>query len=191
MTSPGGRVTSAFSGKVEAGFPQENATKPRAGAPIPANRGGKHTRDREAGATLLELLIVVAILASVAALSLPRLGATASRISFQSSALQFAAALRAARSAAVWSNVEKTLTIDVERRVYWSDVQAAPRSVGANVSLAISGEGVEKTSTTTGRLRFRPDGSAGSATISLSDGQQTALVVVDWVTGATHVEWVR
>ena len=144
-----------------------------------------------AGFTLLELLVALAIFATVILVALPRLGGTTSRVSLRSTTLQLVAELRATRSAALWSNVEKTLSIDLDGYSYWSDAYVKRRTIPAGIGLELFGAGIETTGTGQKRRRFRPDGSAGAGSFRLRYGQQSAVVTVDELTSSTQIEWIK
>jgi type II secretion system protein H len=69
-----------------------------------------------AGFTLLELLVVLAILALAAAIALPTLTSPSDGVRLRSAAGEIAAALRAARAAAIARNGEVAVMIDADRR---------------------------------------------------------------------------
>jgi prepilin-type N-terminal cleavage/methylation domain-containing protein len=75
-----------------------------------------------AGFTLLEMLVVIAIVALVAALSVPLLSKMPDGVRLRALSNGLAAALRVTRSAAIRLNSETSLVIDVDRRIFQSTV---------------------------------------------------------------------
>ena len=73
------------------------------------------------GVTLLELLVVLSIMAVVAAIALPRFGGGVSTAELKSAARQVAAGLRLARSEALATRRETTVTVDLERHLFRVD----------------------------------------------------------------------
>lgn len=120
-------------------------------------RAGRGT-GRAAGFTLLELLVVLAILGLGAAALVPALGSGAGGVSSSTAARDLVTALRAARAAALESGHPVRFELAAHR--------------GA---AAIEGP----TSVT-----FLPDGGATAARFVVRPGGQT--VAVDWLTGAVR-----
>ena len=156
-------------------------------SPIPAPT----VATAEAGFTLIELMVTLAIVAVVVGLAMPRFGASMSHASLHSTVQQIAAELRATRSAAMASNDEKTLLIDVDAHSYRSDVNTDLRLIPAGVRIEVSGSGVASLGQTTKLLRFLPDGSGGPGTLRFVDDGRSATLTVDWLTGSTHVVWSK
>ena len=150
-------------------------------------REPKPCRPGEDGFTVLELLAVVVILAAAAALSFPRLAGTTQRAAVHASAVQLAAALRATRTLALWSNTPATLSIDTAKALYASQALTAPRALAPRVTLSVIG-GRQDPSGHAVYFDFTADGHATGGRITLSDGRQAAIVVVDWLTGSAAVE---
>lgn len=145
----------------------------------------------EDGFTLIELMVTLAILAAVVGLAMPRFGGSMSHASLHSTVQQIAAELRATRSAAMASNDEKTLSIDVQAHSYRSDVNTDLRPIPAEVSIDVSGSGVATLGQSTKLLRFLPDGSGGPGTLRFVDDGRAATLTIDWLTGSTHVAWSK
>src|SRR5688572_542865 len=70
------------------------------------------------GFTLLEMLIVLAIMGFVVGIVIPRITTGVSTSELKSAARQLAAGLRSARDGAVAQRVDNILTIDVEKRSF-------------------------------------------------------------------------
>ena len=149
------------------------------------------TKCGAAGFTLLELLVALAIFAAVIVLALPRLGRAPPPVSLRSTTLQLVADLRATRSAAQRSNVEKSLTIDIDGHSYRSDAQNKPQPIPAGISIELSGAGIETSSSGQKRLRFWPDGRADPGSFLLRFGQQSVVVTIDKLTSSTQIAWVN
>ena len=145
----------------------------------------------DAGFTLLELAVVLAILAAMAALWGPYLGSGPPRTAVQSMALQLAADLRLTRSEAQRRNVAQTLTIDLAQRAYWSQPGPGPRKFVDGVDVEVSGAGIDWSGDRAARLRFQPNGSATGGRIAIKDRAGAAIVTVDWLTGAARIERMR
>lgn len=108
------------------------------------------------GFTLIEMLVVLALIALVAALALPRLGSPPSRTDQEQ--LRSALSLLAdARSAAVASGRAQALD---------------PAALGLNARYAAATGASD-------RIRFYPDGSSSGGTLTLAPGRNITLSLAD------------
>src|ERR1700756_5268672 len=94
-------------------------------------------RSRAKGVTLLELLIVLALLALVAGMVLPTFGNGAPTSELKSAARQLAAGLRIARSEAVTEKRETFLTLDLEGRRFKIDREAREYPLPSRIGLKL------------------------------------------------------
>ena len=134
----------------------------------------------DGGYTLIELVVVLAILAAGAALSFPRLSGTNARATVQSTAQLLATELRATRNAARVSNTTQSLTFNVASHTYQSSAAARARALPPRLTASLDPSG--------DAIVFLPDGSSSGGVITVSDGRQAATVAVDWMTGRTVVK---
>ena len=139
------------------------------------------------GVSLLELLVVLAIMALIAGLVLPTFGSGASTSELRSSARQLAAGLRAARSEAVSQRRETFLVLDLEGRRFKVDHNpreyALPPRIGIKLFTAQHDIIDEKT----GSIRFFPDGGSNGGRITVASGERKFDVDVDWLTGRVAI----
>ncbi|MEQ1718047.1 MAG: GspH/FimT family pseudopilin [Hyphomicrobium sp.] len=148
-----------------------------------------------AGFSLLEMLCVLAILASAAALSFPNVWRRPVEAGLRATALDMAGALRAARMEAIRHNRAAAFFIDVGARQYWvgggGPRRAIPAALAVEATLPESGRLTDGA----GRYAFYPDGSAGGGAIRLTrqGGPQGsgATIGINWLTGAAEVSWDR
>lgn len=143
----------------------------------------------DGGFTLLELIVVLAILAIAATLSFPAAERSRRALPLRTTAIDLAAALTTARTEALRTNRDTRLTLDLPNRRFLADgmakVHALPRDVVVSYEVPVDermGDGVAA-------LRFRPDGSSSGGRISLAAPREAATVSVDWMTGRTQVQW--
>lgn len=139
------------------------------------------------GYTLFELLVVFAVIGLVLA-SMPMIVASArpgptARVAAE----ELAASLRLARSEAIGRYVPATVLLDVERRVY-RGADGAVHELAEELDFRFVTARSELTGDTAGQIRFFPDGSATGGKITVSQGGQSYVVDVDWLTGEVNVE---
>jgi general secretion pathway protein H len=143
---------------------------------------------RDAGFSLLELLVVLVIAALAAAVSWPRFRAGVPQGAVQSAALQLAAGLRVARAEARRTATAQTVTLDLDTRTYSSSAQAGSRAFAKGIEMDVTGAGLMWVGERAVQLQFHPSGAASGGEITLRDGQRAARVTVDWLTGATTID---
>ncbi|MGF1641919.1 MAG: GspH/FimT family pseudopilin [Rhodospirillales bacterium] len=134
------------------------------------------------GFTLFELLVVLALVALIAAGSLPLLARGTGPAALKGAAQDVAAALRRARSEAVVRNTDVVLTVDVGERSFRVG-DAAARALPATLAVELYTAQTERIAADAGGIRFFPDGSATGGEIVLADDRSKLNVQVDWLTG--------
>ena len=144
-------------------------------------RAGQH------GFTLLEILIVLVIGVLLVALVPPLLSGMSGATELRGAARQLAAGLRNARNEAVTRQQEAVLTLDLERRRF--GVTGDPREIALpeSVALKLYTAQSELLDSTTGGIRFFPDGSSTGGAITVSGPKLAYRVNVDWLTGTVAI----
>jgi general secretion pathway protein H len=135
-----------------------------------------------AGFTLLELLVVLAILVLVAAVALPRLTGPSDSVRLQTAVRDLIGALRLTRAAAITRNMEMALVIDVEQRTLQSPV-VPPRRFETDIASQLKLAETERATPSRGGFRFFPDGSSTGGDVRLRLGGREMRVCVHWLTG--------
>lgn len=144
-----------------------------------AIRRHSHAAD---GFTVVEVLVVVAILAVVAAITIPAITRPSDRFVLRETMSNITSALRLTRSAAIRSNIEQVFVVDVNERRYGS-AAVRRRSYSREVSLAFTVAEPERASPSRGGIRFFPDGSSTGGELTLAINGQQAKICVHWLTG--------
>lgn len=151
---------------------------------------GGGDRGQEAGFTLIEVIVVLAVLAFALALIVGYKPPWSSGLGLRGSAAQLASGLRLARSEAILQNRPVLFELDLPGhrfRVGNGNVRQLPRQLLIEL-LTVTGE---RRDLATGDIRFNPDGSSTGGRISLADGRQKIAVGVDWLSGRVSVADVQ
>ncbi len=128
--------------------------------------------ERAAGFTLLEILIVLAILAFAVALAVPYLGRQTSRASLAAAAQEVRAALLGARSDAIAGDREVTFSGDFGGYRVNGVRHAFPASPGIRVEVR---DGA--------RISFFPSGGASGGRLVLRDATRSVAIDIEALTG--------
>ena len=142
---------------------------------------------RPHGLTLLELLIVIALMAIVAGMVIPMFGGPVSTSELRSSARQLAAGLRLARSEALSERRETFLVIDVAGKRFKVDRNAQAHALPAKIELKLYTAQNDLVSDSVGSIRFFPDGGSNGGRITVASGARKFDVDVDWLTGRVAI----
>lgn len=144
------------------------------------------------GFTLVELLVVLAIVVVVLATAPPLVANAFPGVELKSTARQLAAGLRTARERALVVQADAVFEIDVEE--HWFGVSgggdrrtAIPERLGVKLVTADQ----ELASQTRGGIRFFPDGSSTGGRVTVSYGERGYDIGVDWLTGRIRIQEVR
>ncbi|MGJ5153956.1 GspH/FimT family pseudopilin [Bradyrhizobium sp. HKCCYLR1023] len=138
-----------------------------------------------AGFTLVEMLAVLVILALAAAAAVPMLSRGTGTVSLDAATGELASALRATRAAAIVQNRVMTLSVDVDRRTFGSDV-IQPRAFAPGIQAKLTYAAATGSSLAEGGFRFFPDGSSTGGDLSLELAGRQVRLCVDWLTGTVR-----
>ena len=138
---------------------------------------------RREGFTLVELIVVLAILAGIAALAAPSFSRTVASARLRTAASDVRSTFARARALAVASARERSVVLDLSKGEFGVDNEAVrllPETIRLGAVLS-GGDHRDKGSV---RLRFFPDGGGEEAEISVTAQDGGALrVTVDPLTG--------
>ena len=147
-------------------------------------------RDRGAaarGVTLLELLIVLAIMAIVAGFMIPMFGGPISTSELRSAARELAAGLRLAQSEAVSQRRQTFLVLDVAGKRFKVDNDPHEHRLPSKVELKLFTAQNDLVSDSVGSIRFFPDGGSNGGRITVASGDRKFDVDIDWLTGRVAI----
>ncbi len=137
---------------------------------------------------MMELLIVLAITAIIAAFTIPMLGNGPSGAALRGGARELAAGLRTARSIAVAQRHETFVAIDLAGRRF--KVTGDPREyqLPRDAELKLFTAQSDIVDASTGAIRFYPDGGSNGGRITLASGERKYDIDIDWLTGRVTIQ---
>jgi general secretion pathway protein H len=139
-----------------------------------------------AGFTLIEMLVVVAVLGLAMALFAMHGPQRSPALDLRTAAQQVAGTLRLARSRAIASNRDVNVTFDTAARSVNLDGTGArtlPPGIGVTVTALVG----ETAGDRLAAIRFAPDGSSTGGEIDLDGAGRRVRVGVEWLTGRVEV----
>lgn len=144
--------------------------------------GPRLTRRRTRGVTLLEMLLVIALVAVAGVLVAGVLGGGIDGLRLRSQGKQIAAELRLVRTRALASGVPQQFEID-PRTGRWSSSLGHRGQVPAPLRVGFTGAREVQPRQGTGAIRFFADGASSGGRIELAARQARWRIDVAWITG--------
>lgn len=142
--------------------------------------------DGEAGFTLLEMIVVLAIIGLALALVVPNIGQGPGRYAVASTARDIAGALRLARDRAITQ--DRTVQFIAEQSAFSvngdGDLQRVPRGIALGV---VGAEREEEPNGRTDTIRFFPDGSSSGGRIDVTGAAAHYSVSIEWLNGNVSI----
>jgi general secretion pathway protein H len=138
------------------------------------------------GFTLIELIVVMAVLGLLAGLVMTR-GPMRSHTLTQRAAVQaLAGGLREARSRAVATNRPIEFAVDIEHKTFRIG-DGQPTRLPPEYGMSMISAAGRRISDTKAAIRFDPDGSSTGGRIELATGTRQIRIGVDWLSGKVSV----
>ncbi|HEV2673307.1 MAG TPA: GspH/FimT family pseudopilin [Aliidongia sp.] len=144
----------------------------------------------QAGFTLIELMVCLALVAATLAMASPVLGRLQSGFAFRNAAHDVADQMQQARARAIDGGRPAEFAIDLSTGVYRGGPDRI-RRLPSGLQLSMLTVDGERLGRSAGAIRFFPDGSSTGGGIALVQGNRRLDVRVDWVTGRISVESPR
>ena len=142
-----------------------------------------------AGYSLIELVVVLAIVSLAASLITVALRRAPDSVRLEVAARNLASALRLARATAIGRHRETLFILDAEQRTFESALNQRGQ-FDADISVNLIVAAPERRGAV-GGFRFFPNGSSTGGRVDLTLNSWQATVLVSWVTGEAQLEFVK
>jgi general secretion pathway protein H len=152
----------------------------------PDNLSAARRISRSAGFTLIEMIVVLAILGLTLAMVSSYRSPWSRTLSAEGAASQLAADLRLARSQAIASNRSVVVSVDLAGHQYRVGAWAV-RQIPGELRIELLTMANERESNHVADIRFNPDGSSTGGRIVLVDDRRKIDVGIDWLTGRVSI----
>ena len=140
------------------------------------------------GFTLIEIIVVLAVMALVVALVIPVLGGKPRSAQLSAAANEISASLRLARSEAILQDRTTRFIADPVAGTYTIDAGRHVHHVPPGIALTLLISAREEISPRIGAVRFYPDGSSSGGGLALATAGLRYAVLIDWFDGNVSIE---
>lgn len=149
------------------------------------------TAHPEAGFSLLELLVVLALMALAVGIAVPMLRASTGPQNVRLLTARLASDLQVSRANAILLRRVVTFVIDPDRHTYALDGISAPVNLPPQVRVTLVAARQSRHQKSPFRIEFYPDGSSTGGQLTVADSQQSRTLAVAWLTGAVTLQGRR
>lgn len=141
------------------------------------------------GFTMLELIVVLAIVGIVTAIAMPSVFVGRTTVDMRTASRAIADGLRRARTLAVYQGREVPFVMDVQDRRFWVP-EEKPVALPPRLMLGLRTAADEVRTDREAAIRFFPDGSSTGGRVDVhpaGNADRVARVAVDWLTGRVTI----
>ncbi len=163
----------------------------RAGSSLGRTQVPTRSASAESGFTLIEVMVVVAILTVVITAAAQFAGPRSTNANLKAATQLVAVKLRNARSAAIMRRRQHRVFFDVASRRIWGDYGDGALKIDKRIRMSVTAAQGEKRTNAIASVRFYPNGSATGATLQLLTESQTNEVRINWLTGRVSTKRIR
>lgn len=162
----------------------------RGGRGFAAARAGVRARRAGVGFTLLEMLLVVALIAAIGLLAAFAFTGGIAGMQLRSSAKELAAQLRYTRTQAIATGQKQTFTVDPSAHT-WSGANGRSGEIPKSLKLSFVGARQTQPREGEGAIVFFNDGASTGGRIQLSAKRAGWNIDVTWLTGEVRLKRVE
>lgn len=152
-----------------------------------ASKPSADARGKESAFSLLEVMVVLAILAAVLLVGFTAYKSPRSSVAVRGLATEIAAELRSMRSAAIVRNRDYAFSFDARSRTYVLGHDGRRRRLPDEFGMRLKAARETRRQTRRARIVFFADGSSTGGAIAIWRDKTAVRVNVDWLTGAVSV----
>ncbi len=142
---------------------------------------------RQIGFSLLELLVVLMIVTTVAALVSPQLSNVLESQKVKTLSRDIASSLRATRQLAISRGRDAVWTLDLEQHAYLDGRRQQWSAFDKDIQVLLTTVAKEQVSDSLANIRFFADGSATGGEIDLRYKRLSYVVQVNWLSGRVKI----
>lgn len=142
---------------------------------------------RQSAFTLVEIMVVLGIIGLVLAVIPPIYSRVIPSGEINSAVRYLASGLKMARSRAIATGQDSTLTLNVKKLTYRVGEKEKELKLPSKANISLITARSEQTANKSGAIRFFPDGSSTGGQIKLDYRNSGFLIDVDWLTGKVTI----
>lgn len=142
----------------------------------------------QSGFTLVELIVVLAIVGMLTVLVMPSGGWLSFGPNLKSSAIGVSSTLRAARARAVYGNQEVAVVFDTATGRYWPEGAPDTATLLPDTEVHLYTVQSALVNDATGTIRFFHDGTSTGGQVTLRRDREAYRIYTDWLTGRVSLE---